>query len=128
MRGWWDQADCRGKADEFFPSERETKRIRAAKAICQGCPVRVECLYDAIKYDDQGIRGGLTYDERLSVRSLTIFSSLADDRGIQLPHLESEPELQDTSSRDIPKSEPHPQNVTSLPVQVVASAQVWHIP
>ena len=49
---------------EFFPNERNLQLIRAAKAFCQGCPVRIECMYYAIDTNSPGIYGGTTKDER----------------------------------------------------------------
>lgn len=63
----------------FFPEVGEMKStvIRAqtelAKQVCGRCLVRSECLEDAlarpISYDEWGIRGGLTADERRSLRA-----------------------------------------------------------
>lgn len=35
------------------------ERISQASAICDGCPVRLDCLEDAIASRDSGVRGGL---------------------------------------------------------------------
>ncbi len=80
---WRDDASCTKlgtkEADRLFfqsnpdDSERELKRdkrktaIREAKDVCSSCPVRRECLGDALRHPDQaeyGIRGGLTPEER----------------------------------------------------------------
>lgn len=42
-----------------------SRRIKLAKGICAQCPVRQQCLKDALDRDDQwGIWGGLTVYER----------------------------------------------------------------
>ena len=80
---WRDDASCTKlgtkEADRLFfqsnpdDSERELKRdkrktaIREAKDVCSSCPVRRECLGDALRNPDQaeyGIRGGLTAKKR----------------------------------------------------------------
>ena len=75
---WWSQAACQGMGcDVFHPalvrgrvSTGLAAAIANAKAICQRCPVRIECLDDAMatpsRYDraSGSIRGGLTPGER----------------------------------------------------------------
>ncbi|HLG91440.1 MAG TPA: WhiB family transcriptional regulator [Acidimicrobiales bacterium] len=69
---WQARAACRGpQAWLFFPpSHLERKDERAAreamaKQICQGCPVRQECLDYAIRIrEPHGIWGGLNEAER----------------------------------------------------------------
>jgi hypothetical protein len=64
---WRSQAACRNIDSELFFPTAEGGRMRAlqvsaAKAVCAGCPVRVQCLAEArIPY---GIAGGLTAEER----------------------------------------------------------------
>ncbi|MFJ8301108.1 WhiB family transcriptional regulator [Streptomyces sp. NPDC094447] len=49
----------------FFPAPDETDKITAAKALCGQCPVRRTCLDAALEGGDtDGIRGGLTEEER----------------------------------------------------------------
>jgi WhiB family redox-sensing transcriptional regulator len=63
---WRSRAACRGAdPDLFFPlgSNRE------AIAICAGCPVREDCLDEALEKGDLGIRGGTTETERRLMRA-----------------------------------------------------------
>ncbi len=71
-RTWQLRAACRGPESAlFFPptyperkDERDAREARA-KAICQECPVRSECLEYAISIrEPHGIWGGLTEAER----------------------------------------------------------------
>jgi len=73
--GWQWRAACRGEDSSLFfapahpegKEERET-RERRAKAICSGCPVRMECLEYALRiHEHHGIWGGLTELERRRV-------------------------------------------------------------
>lgn len=42
---------------------------REARAVCQGCPVRLECLADALDSGTEfGVWGGLTERERRAMR------------------------------------------------------------
>jgi hypothetical protein len=57
----------------FFPAaERGPVRavqVAAAKAVCAGCPVRPECLSEALARIPYGIAGGLTENERRRLRT-----------------------------------------------------------
>ena len=69
---WQLRAACRGpQATVFFPptipERRDEKRFRErhAKAICETCVVRDECLTHALTIREQhGIWGGLNESER----------------------------------------------------------------
>ena len=68
---WWVHAVCLGMGTElFFGAEgHETvthrkKREREAKLVCSRCDVKIECLADALKFSDDGVRGGMTRYER----------------------------------------------------------------
>lgn len=69
--GWRARAACKDADPELFfppPSDAE-KAARRAKAICAGCPVRPECLAEALgNRIEFGVWGGLTEDERKSER------------------------------------------------------------
>jgi WhiB family redox-sensing transcriptional regulator len=70
--GWQWRAACRGEDSGLFfpPGEWEARgdrmaRERKAKAICAGCPVRIECLEYAVRIkESHGIWGGLNEIER----------------------------------------------------------------
>jgi WhiB family redox-sensing transcriptional regulator len=73
---WRHRARCRGDAGvDFYPpfggeSRRErVAREQRAKVVCASCPVRNECLDQAMTYEERyGVWGGLTADERLTFR------------------------------------------------------------
>jgi WhiB family redox-sensing transcriptional regulator len=63
---WWDRALCSG-ADPgwFFPGESEPNAYEMARQYCQRCPVRIECLKDAVEYGSGfGMWGGSTARDR----------------------------------------------------------------
>jgi WhiB family redox-sensing transcriptional regulator len=72
MRGedWHYRAECLGEEPElFFPVGNKTRhailQIREAKAVCRRCPVREECLNEALNNKiDHGVWGGLDEEER----------------------------------------------------------------
>jgi WhiB family redox-sensing transcriptional regulator len=70
---WRQHAVCREEDPELFfpigytgPALRQTEE---AKAVCQRCPVRSECLIWALESgQDAGVWGGLGEDERRAMR------------------------------------------------------------
>jgi len=68
---WWASARCRGLGVALFFGVEGTETVTArrrreqeAKAVCASCSVKIECLADALKFNDEGVRGGLTKYER----------------------------------------------------------------
>jgi WhiB family redox-sensing transcriptional regulator len=56
------QAACLSRGDELFA---EGAAQQKAKAICRPCPVRTECLADALDNNNEfGVWGGMTERER----------------------------------------------------------------
>ena len=74
VREWRERAACRGGVDPdlFFPAAESgaarDAQVRAAKAVCARCPVRSECLDEALVRIPYGIAGGLTERERQRLR------------------------------------------------------------
>jgi WhiB family redox-sensing transcriptional regulator len=59
---WTMRAKCRGMEDALFPEASDQKR---ARLLCSGCPVRFECLSEALDNRiEWGIWGGMTERER----------------------------------------------------------------
>lgn len=70
---WRHDAGCRDEDPElFFPVGKDGPALRQAeqaKAVCQGCEVRSDCLAWALGTgQDHGVWGGMDEDER---RNLT---------------------------------------------------------
>ena len=56
------RAKCRGMEDALFPEASDQKR---ARLLCSGCPVRFECLAEALDNRiEWGVWGGMTERER----------------------------------------------------------------
>ncbi len=59
---------------DLFFSDNDPSRLKArfaeleAKAICQRCPVQVDCLEHAIAVGEHGIWGGTTSEERRKMK------------------------------------------------------------
>jgi WhiB family redox-sensing transcriptional regulator len=70
---WRDHANCIGRPTRwFFASERWRELNELALAICAGCPVRLECLEDALDFEvgyrvTFGVRGGLLASDRVEL-------------------------------------------------------------
>lgn len=59
---WTLRAKCRDMADALFPEGKDQKR---ARTVCAGCPVRSECLAEALDNRiEWGVLGGMTERER----------------------------------------------------------------
>lgn len=59
---WTLSARCRDMADALFPEGKDQKR---ARMVCMGCPVRTECLAEALDNRiEWGVWGGMTERER----------------------------------------------------------------
>ena len=72
---WREQAACRGSDPElFFPATDSDWGAPApttshtARALCQRCPVRADCLEAALDSDTYGVWGGTTRSQRRALR------------------------------------------------------------
>ena len=56
--------------EDFFPDRGNYHKMRAAKAVCQGCEVRLDCLEYALDtpIEKFGIWGGTSEKERRTMR------------------------------------------------------------
>lgn len=62
---WRTDAACRDDPDRMFPDPGSPIRIADAKAVCTGCPVRLQCQQWALDSGERhGVWGGLSEDER----------------------------------------------------------------
>jgi WhiB family redox-sensing transcriptional regulator len=68
---WQDYASCAGAGKLFFSTRKED--VREAKRICARCPVKTECLDEALQLETSansvfGVRGGMDDHERKALR------------------------------------------------------------
>ena len=63
---WRERAACKGEPiDLFYQPRGDSENYEEAAEICQGCPVRKECLLFAIEYNENwGFWGGLSLSKR----------------------------------------------------------------
>jgi WhiB family transcriptional regulator, redox-sensing transcriptional regulator len=67
-RSWETRANCRGVDPDLFFPERGAS-AEEAKAVCQGCAVRAECLeYALAAGENLGIWGGTNARQRRAIR------------------------------------------------------------
>jgi WhiB family transcriptional regulator, redox-sensing transcriptional regulator len=70
---WMSDGACRQADPElFFPiatgAGPAARQVEAAKAVCDPCAVRPNCLSYALEAMPEGIWGGTTLEERLAAR------------------------------------------------------------
>lgn len=67
---WYEEAACASyPAEVFFPPDDGPLAANAAKAICEACPVREECLAFALETAQaEGVWGGADAGERRRLR------------------------------------------------------------
>jgi hypothetical protein len=62
---WRSRAACRGRVDLDFIDPRTPAEAAECRALCAGCPVREQCLAEALTTGEAwGIWGGLDTDAR----------------------------------------------------------------
>ena len=67
---WYEEAACASyPAEVFFPPSEVPLAANPAKAVCEGCPVREECLSFALETAQaEGVWGGMDAGERRRLR------------------------------------------------------------
>jgi WhiB family redox-sensing transcriptional regulator len=59
---------CYGVETKVFYST-EPRHVRRAKALCKNCPMKDACLERGLKFEEHGIWGGTTPEERERIRT-----------------------------------------------------------
>ena len=85
---WQHRARCRPRHPEgsydpelWFPvgfTGPAIEQAETAKAVCRTCPVRTECLDEALTHDYSGVWGGTTEAERRAIRGLSLRVSVQE--------------------------------------------------
>jgi WhiB family redox-sensing transcriptional regulator len=84
-RGWWRfLAACADRdPDLFFPKGSSGPALRQAqhaKAVCAGCPVRIECLeWAQSSGQTYGVWGGFDEEERAAMREAEVEGAATPD-------------------------------------------------
>lgn len=80
--GWTGEAACGGPTPpNMFPADGDTRGTGYAKSFCRACPVRFECLTEALEAGESfGIWGGLTGEERTAIRRAEVRRATRDAR------------------------------------------------
>lgn len=93
MTGWRDRAACAGRTVLFDLADALGRGapVAAARALCGSCPVRRDCLTEAMDFEDglsehqrHGIWGGLRPAERAALApsaSIVLASSTSAPHG-----------------------------------------------
>jgi WhiB family redox-sensing transcriptional regulator len=71
---WGDRAECRrrGIDTELFFEYTSKEDVMRLREVCNSCPVRNECLADALAIPERfGFRGGMLPKEREDLRRVT---------------------------------------------------------
>lgn len=63
---WRQKAVCIGMPIEMFYQPKKTPKV--VREMCNGCPVKEECLDYALKYEPHGFFGGETAESRKVIR------------------------------------------------------------
>lgn len=64
----YDQLPCRQAPDLYHPNADEKYFLKLATDACQKCPIINACGAYAIKYEKEGIWGGMTASARHKIR------------------------------------------------------------
>lgn len=72
----WEKAECKNLeiyTDLFFSVEEERSTvaydyINSLRSVCASCPIWKDCLTYAMDYEHYGVWGGMTSQERISMR------------------------------------------------------------
>jgi WhiB family redox-sensing transcriptional regulator len=79
VENWKLAGACRDRDPNLFFPENDRWAERRAKAICEGCMVRAQCLDVALRGNDVGIWGGTTERERKKIKARYVRPSKALD-------------------------------------------------
>ena len=79
FRDWMELASCLGMPIEIFTLEtgQSHSSLDVGRKICEGCPVKVDCLEDSLARRDYGfMRAGLVGQQLAKIRRLRRLANL----------------------------------------------------
>jgi len=67
---WFPTAGPQGRPGKHTEASARDHALHVAylRSVCASCPVKEPCLKEALRWDDDGFRGGLTEAERAQIR------------------------------------------------------------
>ena len=69
---WKSKGNCNGEPPQIFYLTDSSK----AKSVCKDCPVQEECFLFAIQYNEYGVWGGYTEEERRLMKVSSIVQAV----------------------------------------------------
>lgn len=97
---WQADAACAGVGTELFFADASGQFSAEALAVCNTCPVRVECLDWALANgDDEGVWGGMTASQRRRLRRRRNASPKVAARRVEARRLHQQGLSQDEIAR-----------------------------
>lgn len=64
MNHWWENAKCAGQPLNDYILTGQRNKQATARQLCQHCPVKPQCAWDALEHQDSGVvRAGVWIPE-----------------------------------------------------------------
>lgn len=64
MDHWWERAQCAGQPLNDYILTGQRNKQATARQLCQHCPVKPQCAWDALEHQDSGVvRAGIWIPE-----------------------------------------------------------------
>ena len=64
MNHWWENAKCAGQPLNDYVLTGQRDKQATARTLCQHCPVKPQCAWDALEHQDSGVvRAGIWIPE-----------------------------------------------------------------
>jgi WhiB family redox-sensing transcriptional regulator len=73
VSNWLERASCRGRDQSWWFAPLDSFEAQTARAVCRSCPVRAQCLDEALELEGEhayGIRAALDPAQRRALRAL----------------------------------------------------------
>jgi WhiB family redox-sensing transcriptional regulator len=89
VASWRQLAACRGRdTDAFYVSKDVLHPPDEIREVCESCPVRADCLFEALVHREQGVWGGTTERQRKLLLRRYRRASCPSCAGVNVPMLE----------------------------------------
>ena len=102
---WRDNAACKSIELSKFFSTPMSSDISYALSCCRFCPVRANCLYEAMTFGYHGVWGGSTYEQRSAIVRVLYNSDISnytiEDARSTIPIVDSIGRTKETALADL---------------------------